>query len=175
MAELAALRLTRMSYGLDVPTRWEGDNRGRGIAAAGQLVQGANELIAAFNEPDWVAEQPEVHLRPHVEEWCRQDGRLALTAAYADEANVYVLELEWHGESAGVGPVRAAVFSLIGSFAEAATYVRQRPVERDDAGSALGLRFEIGTGELAPDTRFLPHGHALVINVTATSRRHGIE
>jgi hypothetical protein len=27
------------------------------------------------------------------------------------------------------------------------------------------LRFEIGTGELAPDTRFQPHGHTVVINV----------
>jgi hypothetical protein len=51
------------------------------------------------------------------------------------------------------------VFSLIGSFAESATYVRQRRV---DAGT---LRFEIGTGELADDTRFLPHGHAVVINL----------
>jgi hypothetical protein len=158
-----------MSYGLDVPTRWEGDNRGRGIANAGQFVRGASELIAAFSEPDWVAEEPEAHLRPHVDEWCRQDGRLALTNAYADEASVYVLELEWHGDSAGVGQVRAAVFSLIGSFAEAATYVRQRPVERDGGGPAVGLRFEIGTGELAPDTRFIPHGHAVVINVTAAS------
>jgi hypothetical protein len=164
-----------MSYGRDMPTRWEGDNRGRGIADARQLVQGAGQLIAAFNEPDWVAEQPEVHLRPHVEEWCRQDGRLALTDAYADEAGGYVLGLPWHGEAAGVGPMRAAVFSLIGSFAEGATYVRQRPVERADDGSAIGLRFEIGTGELATDTPFLPHGHAVVINVTAASRRHGIE
>jgi hypothetical protein len=158
-----------------MPTRWEGDDRGRGIADAAQLVPGASELVAAFAEPDWVAEQPELHLRPHVEEWCRRDGRLALTAASADEANAFVLECEWRGQPAGVGQVRAAVFSLIGSFAETATYVRQRPVDtdgdpdgdRDGDGSAIRLRFEIGTGELAPDTRFLPHGHVVVVDVTA--------
>jgi hypothetical protein len=46
-------------------TRWEGDDRGRGIATAGQLVPGVGDLLAAFNEPDWVAEQPEAHLLPH--------------------------------------------------------------------------------------------------------------
>ena len=97
-----------------MPTRWEGDDRGRGIADAAQLVPGASELVAAFAEPDWVAEQPELHLRPHVEEWCRRDGRLALTAASADEASAFVLECEWRGQPAGVGQVRAAVFSLIG-------------------------------------------------------------
>jgi hypothetical protein len=145
-------------------SRWDGDDRGRGIADAGQLAQGADELGAAFREPDWVAEQPETHLRPHVEEWCRRDGRLALRQASVDDRNAYVLELEWRGESGGVGQARAAVFSLIGSFAESATYVRQRRIERDGA-SARALRFEVGTGELAPDTRFAPHGHTVVINV----------
>jgi hypothetical protein len=54
------------------------------------------------------------------------------------------------------------VFSLIGSFAEAATYVRQRRVPRD---GVLTLQFEVGTGELAPETRFDPHGHVVLINV----------
>jgi hypothetical protein len=27
------------------------------------------------------------------------------------------------------------------------------------------LQFEVGTGELAPDARFAPHGHLVVINV----------
>jgi hypothetical protein len=155
-----------MSYGLDMP-RWEGDTRGRGIGDAGQLVPGASELIAAFSQPDWVAEEPAAHLRPHIEEWCRLDGRLALREAFADEGSAYILEVEWLGEAPGVGEVRAAVFSLIGSFAEAATYVRQRLTEKNGVGFALRVRFEIGTGELAPETRFLPHGHAVIINVTA--------
>jgi hypothetical protein len=29
----------------------------------------------------------------------------------------------------------------------------------------MKLQFEVGTGELAPDARFAPHGHVVVINV----------
>jgi hypothetical protein len=57
------------------------------------------------------------------------------------------------------------VFSLIGSFAESATYVRQRRVASEGDGLATRLQFEVGTGELAPDARFDPHGHVVVINV----------
>jgi hypothetical protein len=28
----------------------------------------------------------------------------------------------------------------------------------------MKLQFEVGTGELAPETRFVPHGHVVVIN-----------
>jgi hypothetical protein len=129
------------------------------------MVRGAQDLIAAFSEPTWVAEQPETHLRPHVEQWCQQDGRLALQGASVDDDHAYVLDLEWRGESSGVDAVRAAVFSLIGSFAESATYVRQHRVPSHGDVSAAGLWFEVGTGELAPDARFHPHGHALVISV----------
>ena len=139
--------------------RWDGDTRGRGIGDASQLLEGVAELAAAFHDPDWVAEQPEAHLLPHVEAWCRRDGRLVLTAADADDAGTYVLNLEWRGARGAVGATRAAIFSLIGSFAESATYVRQRR-------ASTNLQFEVGTGELAPDARFAPHGHVVVINVT---------
>ena len=64
-----------------------------------------------------------------------------------------------------MGQARATVFSLIGSFAETATYVRQRRVAGDGDDSGQRLRFEVGTGELAPDARFEPHGHVVVINL----------
>ena len=147
-----------------MPRRWDGDNRGRGVADAAQLAPGARELVAAFTQPAWVAEQPELHLRPHVEAWCRRDQRLALTDAHIHHTNAYILDLEWCGASVSVGEARAAVFALIGSFAESATYVRQRRVTNDGSGSAMNLRFEVGTGELA-DAEFEPHGHVVVINV----------
>ena len=147
-----------------MPPRWDGDNRGRGVADAAQLVPGATELVAAFTQPAWVAEEPEIHLRPHVEAWCRRDQRLELTDAHTDETNAYILDLEWCGASAGVGEARAAVFALIGSFAESATYVRQRRFGTDAAGATMKLQFEVGTGELA-DARFDAHGHVVLINV----------
>ena len=149
-----------------MPPRWDGDNRGRGIGDAAQLVPGATELITAFTQPEWVAEEPESHLRPHVEAWCKRDQRLALTGAHTDDVGAYLLELEWRGASAGVGQARAAVFALIGSFAESATYVRQRRLASDGGGAAMTLQFEVGTGELGPDSRFDPHGHVMIIKVT---------
>ena len=146
-------------------TRWDGDNRGLGIGDAVQLVSGASELVAAFRQPAWVAEQPEIHLLPHVEAWCERDHRLALIDAYTDDMDAYILDCEWLGAPGSVGAARAAVFSLIGSFAGSATYVRQRRLASDGGGSTMKLRFEVGTGELAPDTRFVPHGHVVVINV----------
>jgi hypothetical protein len=143
--------------------RWEDDETGRGVGDAKRLVPGASDLLAAFQEPLWVTEQPEDHLLPHVERWCQDDGRLALRTTSTDDEHTFVLDLEWRGEPTAVGQARAAVFSLIGSFAESATYVRQRRILSESDGSRL--RFEIGTGELAPDTRFQPHGHTVVINV----------
>jgi hypothetical protein len=145
--------------------RWEGDTRGRGVGDALALVPGASDLLAAFSEPAWVAEDPEAHLRPHIEAWCRHDGRLALGDGHTDDSGAYVVDLEWRVPAAGVGETRAAVFSLIGSFAEAATYVRQRRALGDGDDSAMKLRFEVGTGELAPGTSFDPHGHVVIINV----------
>jgi hypothetical protein len=138
---------------------------GRGVGSAVQLVPGAGELTAAFGRPDWVAEQPELQLLPHVEAWCHHDRRLALTGAHSDGTRAYVLDLEWRSTAGSFGAVRAAVFSLIGSFAESASYVRQRRVVSDDGGHAPELRFEVGTGELGSDARFVPHGHVVLINV----------
>ena len=146
-----------------MPRRWDDDERGHGIGDAAQLVTGASELVAAFSQSDWVAEQPELHLRPHIEAWCQRDGRLALIGDKTDDTDAYSLDLEWRGAKRSVGEARAAVFSLLGSFAESATYVRQRRVNGN--GSTMKLRFEVGTGELAPDAKFAPHGHVVVIDV----------
>ena len=146
-----------------MPRRWDGDDRGRGVADAEQLVDGAEELLVALRETDWVAERPELHLGPHVEQWCQRDGRPALLQASTDDRGAYVLELEWRGEPTGAGRTRAAVFSLVGSFAESVTYVRQRVVP--GAGSKARLRFEAGTGELGSGSGFDPHGHVVLIDV----------
>ena len=61
-----------------MPIRRDGDERGHDIADAEQLVPGARELVAAFEQAEWVAERPEVHLGPHVEEWCEGDRRAAI-------------------------------------------------------------------------------------------------
>jgi hypothetical protein len=124
--------------------RWDGDSRGRGIGDAAHLVSGANELVGAFTHPSWVAEEPEVHLRPHVEAWCQRDERLVLVDVFVDDRNAYILDLQWRRPSAGVGQARAAVFALIGSFAETATYVRQRRVASDGSGAEMNCNLRSG-------------------------------
>ena len=126
---------------------------------------GASELVTAFRDTAWVAERPEIHLRPHVEAWCERDRRLAVNDAYIDDRHSYVLDVEWQGPPACVGEARATVFSLIGSVAESATYVRQRRVADGVDGSEERLQFEVCTGALAFDASFEPHGHVVVINV----------
>ena len=111
---------------------------------------------------NWVAEDPELHLKPHVDAWLHADGRLGLTRAYSDDRGAFILDLSWLGGPAGPGEVRAAVYALIGQFAESATYVRQRRDENDRP--VPKLRFEVGTGEL--DGAFASHGHTVLINVT---------
>ena len=46
--------------------RWDGDERGRGVADGGAFAAGAEELLEAMGTPDWVAEEPEAHLLPHL-------------------------------------------------------------------------------------------------------------
>ena len=62
--------------------------------------------------------------------------------------------------------MRAAVFSLVGSFAELATYVRQRRSEETEVGDRTFL-FEVVTGILDGETRFAPHGHTVRVRVSA--------
>jgi hypothetical protein len=57
--------------------------------------------------------------RPQVEAWCQRDQRLALIGDHTDDTDAHILDLEWRGANHSVGQARAAVFSLIGSFAKA--------------------------------------------------------
>src|SRR5262245_47604248 len=50
-----------------VVARWDGDERGRGVASADGEVVELERLRAAMALPDWVAEEPDLHLLPHVE------------------------------------------------------------------------------------------------------------
>jgi hypothetical protein len=141
--------------------RWDGDERGEGVADATAFAGGAEELVDAMRRPRWVAEEPEIHLLPHVERACEtlpfeiEDGRVAADGTFD-------LRLRWTGEQRGIGQVRAAVFTLVGSFAETATYVRQRRLSGDMPGETLV--FEIATGTV-DDGTFAPHGHTVRIAV----------
>lgn len=106
-----------------------------------------------MREPEWVAEEPEVHLLPHLETACRELPLKLESTAIADDGT-FDIELEWHGDGESVGQVRSAVYALLGSVAETATYIRQRRVDG-------ALVFDVVTGMIGDDIAFAPHGHAL--------------
>ena len=128
--------------------RWEPDARGRGIADAGALAPGVHELAAATALENWVAEEPETHLLPHIRRACEDLG-LELLSAESEDA-VFVVRVAWPDRHpAGA---REDAFRIVGSFAELATSVRVR-----DGGRS----FEVVTGMLDGDSQFEPHGHMM--------------
>jgi hypothetical protein len=138
--------------------RWEDDERGHGVGHAGRLRPGAEELLAAMTRPDWVAEEPELHLSPHLRAWLEHNDVFKLNGAHVDDAGAFILELTWNGRAGDIGGARAAAFELLGQVAESATYVRQR---RGDER----VVFEVATGMVGEDSHFAPHGHVIVFDV----------
>jgi len=145
--------------------RWDGDERGEGVADAAAFAAGAVELVGAMQLAKWVAEQPEVHLLPHLERACRSLP-LRFEGARSAADGALEVSVRWTGETPSVGEVRAAVFSLVGSFAELSTYVRQHRIEETEDGDRTFL-FEIVTGFVDRESRFAPHGHTVRVHVSA--------
>ena len=54
--------------------RWDTDERGRGVASAADFAPALERLLEASRKPDWVAEEPEHHLLPHVSRLCDERG-----------------------------------------------------------------------------------------------------
>ena len=135
--------------------RWDVDTRGRGVASAAAFAPAGERLLAAMRLADWVAEDPDLHLLPHVRRLCDERGWDLRRAEVVDA----VLELEVVVGDASWGELRAAALTLVGSFAESHTLVVQR--QRDDGG----MDFEVTTGMLEGDGPFAPHGHTVRLRV----------
>jgi len=146
--------------------RWDDDERCEGVADASQFTDGASELIACMRRPNWVAEQPELHLLPHLQHAC-EALPLRILDAHTSDDGVYDVQLSWTGHEVGVGVIRASIFRLLGSIAESSSYIRQRRTSTDD-GSNGTLTFDVVTG-MIDETPFAPHGHILRLSVTTTT------
>ena len=132
--------------------RWDIDERGRGVASAEAYLDHADALRAAMAVPDWVAEDPDAHLLPHIRRFCEGSDVLRLDD-WSIEDGVLVLDLS--SERSG-GERHAAVYALIGTFAEPATLVRQLRQDRE---------YVVVTGVLEGDSVFAPHGHTVHLRV----------
>jgi hypothetical protein len=137
--------------------RWEGDSKGAGVGDASRFIEGVQQLEEAMQQKAWVAEDPQLHLLPHLMEACeRPDSLLTLESTDLAEDGTYMVTLGLREPDTSVGRQRSAVFAMLGEVAETATYVRQRRTE-------TGLSFEVVTGIL--DGQFAPHGHTLLIRL----------
>ena len=140
----------------DSRKRWDTDDRFIGVADASAFAPAVEELAALARRPGWVAEDPEIHLVPHlrgasveglriVEMRTGKDGMLAVTAEYDPGAS--------HGE------LRRRAWVLLGTVAEPAASVR----ERRDGDAAV---FEVVTGIPDGAGPFASHGHTLRLTLT---------
>ena len=137
--------------------RWDGDERGRGVAGAEAGIGDLDRLRAAMVLTDWVAEEPDLHLLPHVERACEENGWRIPRADVLDG----VLDVDVATAAQSRGELRAAVFVLIGSFAEASTHaVATNP---DDSS----VEVTVTTGMLEGDSAFAPHGHVVRLSLRA--------
>jgi hypothetical protein len=137
--------------------RWDGDERGEGIADARNFVPAAASLADAMQHGNWVAEEPDLHLLPHLRHACESLPFELVDARTAWDGS-FDVDLRWLGATKGIGEIRAAVFALVGGFAELSTYVRQRT----DGDSIV---FDVVTGFLDGESRLDPHGHTLRLSV----------
>jgi len=142
-----------------IARRWDGDERGSGIASDGWIGGDLRGLADALTDPTWVAEEPEHHLLPHLQRACAEaTSPWTLHRAELTQA-VYVVSLDWTPASASMRQLRADIFALIGEVAESVTYIHQR-VEADT------VHYDVVTGMLATDTPFRPHGHLIEFRVS---------
>jgi hypothetical protein len=143
--------------------RWEGDERGAGVASGEPFRPGVTELATGMAPADWVAEQPEAHLLPHIRRAAEDRGLRVLEAR--SEGSVYLVRLEWapSGDQTR-GQLREDVYRVIGSFAELSTHVLERLA--DDA-----VEFDVTTGMLAATTPFRPHGHLVRLRLEGEAAR----
>jgi hypothetical protein len=146
------------------PRRWDDDPSGRGVATARGFAAPVRRLLEAMDQPDWVAEEPELHVLPHLLAMLsRPDSPLRLLGTRTDVDGTFVVDLEWTGPAPSRREQRRAIFALVGTIAEAATTVHEQA--RED-----GATFQVVTGLLEGDGPFTSHGHTLLLRVLSPAR-----
>lgn len=143
--------------------RWDGDPRGHGIADGSWIVPDVAALQSALTEPTWVAEDPELHLLPHLSRACQADGSPWLLRGAELRDGVFEIELQWLRGGVPRRVLRAAVYGLVGEIAEGSTFVRQ-------VGSGDPMEYHVTTGLLPGDTHFATHGHLLRLRIAENGK-----
>jgi len=140
----------------DPRRRWDTDDRFVGVADASSFATAVEELAALARRPGWVAEEPEVHLVPHLR---GASGAAGLRLISCDAGDDGVLEIAAeHDPGDSRGEIRWRAWTLIGAVAEPAASVR----ERRDGDTII---FEIITGIPDRSGPFASHGHTLRLTI----------
>jgi hypothetical protein len=138
--------------------RWDTNLRGSGIGDGGWIVPAVRQFLDALAAPCWVAEDPHVHLLPHLRQACAApDSPWTLIGADLEEA-VYVVTLVWSRPQPRLRQLRADAVALVGTVAEGSTFVQQRRTERE-------IEYAVTTGMLEGDSPFAGHGHLLLLRI----------
>lgn len=136
--------------------RWDADDRFVGVADASGFAAAIEELAALAHRPGWVAEDPDVHLVPHLTAAAVEGLRLVSCRARADGVlNVAVQ----YSPGMSRSEIRLQVWALIGTIAEPAASVRERP----DGGTVV---FDVVTGIPDGTGPFASHGHSVRLELT---------
>jgi hypothetical protein len=144
--------------------RWDPDERGAGVADASAHLATLDALREAAARPDWVAEEPEAHLLPHLRSAVAADGAtLAIDAATTDPDGTFVVEARWVGDAGDAHGAQVAAFALIATIAESTTAIQMRHDPDADV-------YEVVTGVLPGESRFATHGHTLRLRLLGAPR-----
>ncbi len=139
-----------MAGTVDSRKRWDTDDRFTGVSDASAFAADVEELAGLARRPGWVAEEPEIHLVPHLRG--AEVAGLRLSGWHTAEDGVLEAVAEYRaGESRSA--LRRQAWALLGTIAEPAASVRERP----DGDSVI---FEVVMG--IPDGgHFASHGHTV--------------
>ncbi len=141
----------------DVKRRWDIDEIGHGIASGRAFTPDVQRLEAALELPDWIAEQPEAHLLPHIRRVVESPESPYDLALWEIVDDVLVVDLV--RKRPGIrGDDMEVVLAIVGGFAEPATHIRQRRI-------GDSFEYDIATGVLEGDSVFAPHGHLVRLRV----------
>jgi hypothetical protein len=138
--------------------RWDTDERRHGVADAATMAPFVDELGKLVTVPGWVAEEPELHLLPHIERVISAEPDASIADTRVVDGVLQVdIEIP---RDASRGRAREVAYRAVASFGEALTLVRQ-------AGDGDEPTFEVVTGMLPGSAEFATHGHRVTIRVRA--------
>jgi hypothetical protein len=144
--------------------RWDIDERGDGVADATDAAVRIDVLRAHAARPRWVAEEPEIHLWPHLDRAISADRSPWIRAGHSiDPDGRFVVDLVHTplSDDRSRGALKADVLRLLGLVIESATFIEIGERHIDDQ-----FVVDVVTGVLDDQSPYKAHGHTIRFRVT---------